>query len=126
MSGSSQPRFYWYWVSAHSGPWPWVAPSGIWTTFFGSGFEIAGRYNLPYLLTLYAITAIVYSLSVVIITFEMAYKIANTSWVQLAFSGAVIAGICLFHESLREVICPASPHGRASRRCRRTILSIAD
>jgi hypothetical protein len=34
----------------------------------------------------------------------MAYKIANTSWVQLAFSGAVIAGICLFHESLREVI----------------------
>jgi len=81
-----------------------IAPSGIWKTFFGSGFEIAGRYNLPYLLTLYAVTAIVYSLSVVIITFEMAYKIANTSWVQLAFSGAVIAGICLFHESLREVI----------------------
>ena len=39
-----------------------------------------------------------------IITFEMAYKIVNTSWVQLAFSGAVIAGICLFHDSLREVI----------------------
>ena len=81
-----------------------VAPSGVWKMFFGSGFEIAGRYNLPYLLTLYAVTAIVYSLSVVIITFEMAYKIANTSWVQLAFSGAVIAGICIFHESLREVI----------------------
>jgi O-antigen/teichoic acid export membrane protein len=81
-----------------------VAPSGVWTTFFGSGFEIAGRYNLPYLLALYGITAIIYSLSVVIITFEMAYKIANTSWVQLAFSGAVMAGICLFHESLREVI----------------------
>ena len=81
-----------------------IAPSGVWTTFFGSGFEIAGRYNLPYLLALYAITAIIYSLSVVIITFEMSYKIANTSWVQLAFSGAVIAGICLFHSSLREVI----------------------
>jgi O-antigen/teichoic acid export membrane protein len=81
-----------------------IAPSGMWTTFFGSGFEIAGKYNLPYLLALYAITAIIYSLSVVIITFEMSYKIANTSWVQLAFSGAVIAGICLFHSSLRTVI----------------------
>jgi hypothetical protein len=34
----------------------------------------------------------------------MSYKIANTSWVQLAFSGVVIAGICIFHSSLREVI----------------------
>jgi len=81
-----------------------IAPSGIWTTFFGAGFEIVGKYNLPYLLALYAITAIIYSLSVVIITFEMSYKIANTSWVQLAFSGVVIAGICIFHSSLREVI----------------------
>ena len=81
-----------------------IAPAGMWTTFFGSGFEISGKYNLPYLLALYAITAIIYSLSVVIITFEMSYKIANTSWVQLAFSGVVIAGICLFHSSLRDVI----------------------
>ena len=81
-----------------------VAPAWLWTKFFGSGFEIVGRYNLPYLLALYAITTIVYSLSVVIITFEMSYKIANTSWVQLVFSGVVIAAICIFHSSLREVI----------------------
>jgi O-antigen/teichoic acid export membrane protein len=81
-----------------------VAPAEVWKALFGSGFEIAGRYNLPYLLALYAISTIVYSLSVVIMTFEMSYKIANTSWVQLAFSGAVIAGICRFHSSLREVI----------------------
>jgi O-antigen/teichoic acid export membrane protein len=81
-----------------------VAPAGLWTSFFGSGFEIAGKYTFHYLLELYAITTIVYSLSVVIITFEMSYKIANTSWTQLAFSGAVIAGICRFHSSLREVI----------------------
>jgi O-antigen/teichoic acid export membrane protein len=81
-----------------------IAPEGIWTSFFGPGFRISGEYNLPYLLALYAITTIVYSLSVVIITFEMSYKIANTSWIQLAFSGAVIAGICRFHSSLREVI----------------------
>jgi O-antigen/teichoic acid export membrane protein len=81
-----------------------IAPAGIWTSFFGPGFTIAGKYNLPYLLALYAVTTIVYSLSVVIITFEMSYKITNTSWIQLAFSGAVIAGICLFHSSLHEVI----------------------
>ena len=34
----------------------------------------------------------------------MSYKIANTSWVQLAFSGVLIAGICLFHSSLHQVI----------------------
>lgn len=81
-----------------------VTPASVWTTFFGSGFAIAGRYNVSYLLALYAFTTVLYSLSVVIITFEMSYKIANTSWVQLAFSGVLIAGICLFHGSLREVI----------------------
>jgi len=81
-----------------------IAPAWIWTTFFGSGFEIAGMYNLPYLLALYAITTIIFSLSVVVIAFEMSYKIANTSWIQLAFSGIVIAAICRLHSSLREVI----------------------
>lgn len=82
----------------------WIAPGWIWTTAFGPGFEITGSYDLPYLLALYALTTVVYSLSVVIITFEMSYKIANTSLVQLTFSAVVITGICLFHSSLREVI----------------------
>jgi len=81
-----------------------LAPPAIWTTLFGKGFSITGEYGLPYLLAMYAITTVVYSLSVVIITYEMSYKIANTSWIQLAFSGVVIAGICRFHSSLREVI----------------------
>lgn len=81
-----------------------IAPAWIWTYAFGSEFQIAGRYNFPYLLALYAITTVIYSLSVVVISFEMSYKIANTSLVQLAFSGIVISGICLFHSSLRQVI----------------------
>jgi len=81
-----------------------VAPAGIWKSLFGPGFEIAGKYNLQYLLALYAITTIVYSLSVVIITFEMSYKIANTSWIQFLFSGILIAALCRFHSSLRQVI----------------------
>ena len=81
-----------------------LAPAWIWTAFFGAGFSISGEYRLPYLLALYAITTVVYSLSVVIITYEMSYKIANTSWVQLAFSGVLIAGLYRFHDSLRQVI----------------------
>ena len=80
-----------------------LTPAWIWTTFFGSQFSIAGKYGLPYLLGLYAITTVIYSLSVVIIAYEMAYKISNT-WVQLAFSGVVVAGICRFHSSLQQVI----------------------
>ena len=81
-----------------------IAPASVWTSLFGSGFEIAGKYNLPYLLALYAVTTIVFSLSVVIVTFEMSYKIANTSWMQLAFSGVVILAICRYHSSLLQVI----------------------
>jgi O-antigen/teichoic acid export membrane protein len=81
-----------------------IAPASIWTTFFGADFALAGKHGLPYLLALYAITTVIYSLSVIIITYEMSYKIANTSWVQLAFSGVVIAGICRFHSSLQQVI----------------------
>jgi hypothetical protein len=80
-----------------------LAPPGIWTTLFGSQFALAGN-NIPNLLTLYALATGVYSLSVVMIAYEMSYKIANTSWVQLAFSGALVVGICLFHTSLHQVI----------------------
>lgn len=82
----------------------WIAPPWLWTKLFGSGFQIAGRYDLSYLLALYAATMVIYCLSSVIITFEMSYKIANTSWIQLAFSGVLVAGICLFHSSLHQVI----------------------
>jgi hypothetical protein len=38
------------------------------------------------------------------IVYEMSHKIANTSWVQLAFSAALVAGIYVFHSSLAQVI----------------------
>lgn len=79
-------------------------PASVWRMLFGSGFEIVGTHDLSYLLALYALATVVYSLSAVIITFEMSYKIANTSWIQLLFSGVVFAGICRHHSSLREVI----------------------
>jgi O-antigen/teichoic acid export membrane protein len=81
-----------------------VAPASLWTHLFGAEFQIAGRYNIPYLLALYALSTIIYSLGALIISFEMSYKIANTSWVQLAFSAVLVAGISRFHSSLREVV----------------------
>lgn len=81
-----------------------LAPASLWTHLFGSGFAIPGKYSLPYLLTMYALATVIYSLGAVIITFEMSYKIANTSWVQLVFSGVLVGAICGFHSSLREVI----------------------
>jgi O-antigen/teichoic acid export membrane protein len=81
-----------------------LAPPWIWTTFFGAGFRIPGPHGMPYLLSLKAVVTMVFSLSIIVIAYEMSYRIANTAWVQVAFAGAVIAGICRFHSSLREVL----------------------
>ena len=81
-----------------------ITPAKAWTALLGSGFQIAGRYGFSYLSSLYALKTVIYSISAVIITFEMSYKIASTSWVQLLFSGLLIAGIYQFHSSLRQVV----------------------
>ena len=75
----------------------WAIPNVLWRTLFGSHFQLGNVGGLAGLLILYAVTTGIYSLSSVMITYEMSRKIANTSWVQLAFSAAFIGGICLFH-----------------------------
>jgi O-antigen/teichoic acid export membrane protein len=82
----------------------WAIPSFLWRTLFGSHFELGNYGALAGLLILYAVTTGIYSLSSVMITYEMSRKIANTSWAQLAFSGALVLGICVFHQTLRQVI----------------------
>jgi O-antigen/teichoic acid export membrane protein len=82
----------------------WMVPSFLWKTLFGSHFAPGSYGALAPLLILYAITTGVYSLSSVIITYEMSRKIANTSWLQLAFSGALALGVYMLHQTLRQVI----------------------
>ena len=82
----------------------WAIPSFLWRTLFGSHFELGNYGGLATLLILYALTTGIYSLSSVMITYEMSRKIANTSWVQMAFSGALALGICVFHHTLSQVI----------------------
>jgi hypothetical protein len=55
-------------------------------------------------MSIYACSTACYALSVVLMAYEMSRRIANTGWLQLVFSGALIAGISLFHSSLREVV----------------------
>lgn len=82
----------------------WAIPSFLWRVLFGAHFELGNYGGLAALLILYAVTTGIYSLSSVMITYEMSRKIANTSWAQLAFSGALVLGICVFHQTLRQVI----------------------
>jgi len=82
----------------------WMVPSLLWTTLFGSHFGIGAQGGFASLLILYAVATGIYSLSSVIITYEISRRIGHTSWIQLAFSGALAIGICVFHDSLRQVI----------------------
>jgi O-antigen/teichoic acid export membrane protein len=81
-----------------------LAPGEVWRWIFGSQFETVHGTNFSHLLVLYAISTGIYALCVVVIAYEMSRKIANTGWVQLLVSGAVIAGIYWFHATLAQVI----------------------
>jgi O-antigen/teichoic acid export membrane protein len=74
-------------------------PHLIMGVIFGSRFM-----DIGWLLALYAVATGLYSLSVVFIAYEMSRRIANTGWLQLMFSAALVLGICLFHGTLRQVI----------------------
>ena len=82
----------------------WIVPSLFWDVTFGARFNLSGYGNISSLLILYAATTGVYSLSSVIIAYEMSRKIVNTGWVQLAASVFLVFGICFFHATLYQVI----------------------
>jgi O-antigen/teichoic acid export membrane protein len=74
-------------------------PETLVRLLFGTEF----REAVP-LFSLYAAATGVYALSVVLVTYEMSRRIAHVGWLQLAFSGLVVAGIYLFHASLWQVV----------------------
>ena len=82
----------------------WVAPSGLWQILLGHGFPIPAHRFYSTLLVLYSLTSGIYSVAVVLMTYEISRKIGNVSWLQLVFSAAIVAGIYLFHHSLQQVI----------------------
>ncbi len=77
-------------------------PEPILHAVFGAGFYVGS--GLDSLLGLYAAASGCFSLCVVLMAYEMSRKIANTGWIQLAISGAIIVGIYFLHSNLRQVI----------------------
>jgi O-antigen/teichoic acid export membrane protein len=78
-------------------------PEVVFRSLFGAHFPAAvGGLNL--LLSLNAAATGTYAIAVVLITYEMSRRIANTGWLQLVVSGLIAAGISWFHSTLLEVI----------------------
>lgn len=82
----------------------WWAPPQVWHSLLGAGFPAGQNHFYSSLLVLYALTAAIYAIAVVLMTYEISQRIGHVSWVQLGFSAAIIGGIYLYHSSLREVI----------------------
>ena len=78
-------------------------PHFVIRTLFGAGFHVANT-DVEGLLTMNALAMGVYAVAVVLITYEMSRRVANTAWFQLLVSGAVVLGIYGYHSSLMEVI----------------------
>ena len=82
----------------------WLLPNVVWRGLFGVGFQLGIAEGYSALPMLYVAATSIYCLSVVLITYEMSRKIANTGWLQLAFSAAIAIGIYVFHNTLHQVI----------------------
>lgn len=82
----------------------WLAPEKLWLMILGQHFMVNYSGSFSELLVLYAALTGIYSFSVVMMTYEMSRRIANTSWLQLAVSGAIAVGIYIFHSTLHDVI----------------------
>ena len=82
----------------------WLAPTALWKAVLGKTFLDAIHASFSSLLASYSAMTSIYSVAVVLLTYEMSRRIANATWIQLAFSGLLPAGIILFHESLQQVI----------------------
>jgi Polysaccharide biosynthesis protein len=78
-------------------------PDFVLQGIFGALFQKTG-HAVTSLMGLYAAATGTYALSVVLMAYEMSRRVANTSWLQLIFSGLVAVGIMLFHATLRQVV----------------------
>ena len=78
-------------------------PRLVFQSLFGAHFPAAAN-SLSWLLSMNAAATGIYSIAVVLITYEMSRRIANTGWLQLVVSGLIVVGITFFHSTLLEVI----------------------
>jgi O-antigen/teichoic acid export membrane protein len=77
-------------------------PEPVLRAVFGPTFQMTG--GMDSLMSLYAAATGCYALGVVLMAYEMSRRIANTGWMQLVVSGAIVLGINFFHSSLHQVV----------------------
>lgn len=77
-------------------------PEPVLRATFGSSFQMSP--DMHSLLSLRAAATGTYCIAVVLMAYEMSRKIANTGWLQLVISGAIILAIQVFHSDLRQVV----------------------
>ena len=82
----------------------WLTPMSLWTAVLGERFLGTSHAPFSSLLASYSAMTSIYSVAVVLLTYEMSRRIANVTWVQLGFSTLLPVGIWLFHNSLQQVI----------------------
>jgi O-antigen/teichoic acid export membrane protein len=82
----------------------WLAPAALWKAILGARFLGAIQAPFSPLLASYSAMTSIYSIAVVLLTYEMSRRIANATWVQLGFSALLPIGISIFHNSLQQVI----------------------
>jgi hypothetical protein len=82
----------------------WLAPASLWQAVLGARFLGTIHDSFSTLLASYSAMTSIYSVAVVLLTYEMSRRIANATWVQLGFSALLPVGISLFHNSLQQVI----------------------
>jgi O-antigen/teichoic acid export membrane protein len=78
-------------------------PGVVIRTLFGSDFHPAAA-GVGQLLVMNAVATAVYAVCVVLITYEMSRRIANTGWLQLLVSLLVVLSVSRLHASLMQVI----------------------
>lgn len=78
-------------------------PGFVIRTLFGNDFHRAG-VGVEQLLAMNAVATAVYAVGVVLITYEMSRRIANTGWLQLVVSLLIVLLVSIFHSSLMQVI----------------------
>jgi O-antigen/teichoic acid export membrane protein len=78
-------------------------PQLVFRSLFGAHF-VSAVQGLNWLLSMNAAATGIYAISVVLITYEMSRRIANTGWLQLVVSGLIVLGIAWFHSTLLQVI----------------------
>lgn len=78
-------------------------PGLVIRTLFGSDFHVIGT-GVENLLAMNAVATAVYAVCVVLMTYEMSRRIANTGWLQLVVSLLIVLAVSSFHASLMQVI----------------------